>query len=120
MDIERLKSEVKTLLDMVKIPDEEKNDLRGKLESSTSEQLEQLKDNLLRQATADIYLDFMDEINKSDKMLDESQEQEILQKLHEQVEMLKGKIITSSEIDNLKKQLADLTQQLQSKGQPTT
>lgn len=117
MDSDKLRTEITTLLGIVKIPEEEKQDLRTKLETSTPEQLEALKDNLLRQATADIYLDFLDELGQSDEMLDEDDEKEIMDKLESEINNLQGRLLTTGEIENLKQQLATLTKDLHAQHQ---
>lgn len=111
MELDTLKTQVKTLLDLAKIPTEEKTALSSKVDSSTQTQLEQLKDNLLRQITADAYFGFLDELETEDKLLSEEDLPEIERRLEAKLMEVKNDLFTETEIAKIKENLSSLQDQ---------
>ncbi len=111
MDIETLKSQVRSLLGMTKIPLEEKDFLTVKIGVSTQEQLLKLKDNLMRQVAADIYLEFLDEVDKNDELLDEDALEDLQLKLETKFTQAESSVLTEAELSQVREHLTELTGQ---------
>ncbi len=108
MDTEKLKRQINYLLGVLKIPDEEKENLKARLPISTPEQLAMLQDNLMRQAATEIYVDFLDELDSDDKLLDEEDEKEYESKLEAKLAALDSSVFSETEIDSLREKLGEL------------
>ncbi len=108
MNIEQLQSQIKALLDIVKISQEEKTNLFSKLSTSTLEQLEALRTNLMQQVVIDIYFDEVEKLENSEYLLDDSDLDEMTNKIITRLEETKNLVFTEAEINQIRQNLVDV------------
>lgn len=97
---------ITTLLKQVKISQKEKDSLLSKLPASTDEQLERLHDNLLMQITTDIYFDYLEELEKDDRLLGEDDYETLMAELARKFETAYNYYLTESEIGKVRQNLS--------------
>lgn len=108
MDTDKLKTQITTFLELVKIPDEEKSSISQKLNSLEAGPLQALRDNLAQQLIADVYYDFTDGI-KNEEQTDETTTESLKSQMTDYFAKLPPDLFTAEENQRIQKDLSDLT-----------
>lgn len=114
MNLDQIKNQIQALLKIAKISDEEKKNLLGKLPASTQDQLEALKTNLMQQVTVDVYFDMIEEFEEDDHLLDESDLDELVNKIIKRLDDTQAVVFTDAELASIRQNLQDIQQKVAS------
>ncbi|MBI2611576.1 hypothetical protein HYW54_02400 [Candidatus Gottesmanbacteria bacterium] len=113
MTNEELINKIRGLLKVAKISQEEKDEILAKIETIDAGRLGKLHDNLLQQIMIDIYFEFLDEVDNDERLLDDEDINEFVQKLKEKLEKVESNLLSETEVEQIRQNLKSIQQNAQ-------
>lgn len=110
MNDDQLRNQITAYVNIVKIPQENKDKILSKLPTSTPEQLEDVKTILMQQMVFDVFFDEIEKFQNSEKLMDETDYEELFQTIVKKMEDAQQVVLTEAELNQIRSSLQGIQQ----------
>lgn len=110
MDTNLLKQQIMSYVKVTSFSQEDKEKILSKLPDSTSDQLESLKTIMMQQMVMDAFMDETEKLQVSNKLLDETDLEEMYQRVVKKIEDTQSSVLTEAELNQIRNSLQGISQ----------